>query len=300
MSHLDGVTDDLRRRVLAKTETLTHSQRAIAGFLTDNGDKAAFMTVMEIGKAVGVSESSVVRFAYVLGYEGYPPLRAHLQDMVKSKLGADDRVQVDSDSASSLPHRVMQMDIDSIQAAMAQNSAATIDQVVKALLGARRIVTIATRSAKTVGHFFAFNLAWILPHIAITSAAPDELCEHLLGLQKGDVAVAISITRYPRLSVEGLKLARERGATTVAITDSVVSPLAGVADLVLLAPGSLAGFADSFVAALSIINSVLVAASLANGVASKSALRDLESAWRRFGIFLRDSPSGTETPLDDH
>ena len=291
-----GNLNSLGQRIADNRETLTQSQKAVASFLTDHPDEAAFMTVLEVARAARVSESTVVRFAYELNYSGYPHLRAALQDMVKSRLDAASRLGGGENGDLPVPHRTMQMAMDSIQAAMSQNTVETMELVVSSMIKANKVLIMGARSARIVGQFFACNLRWVMPKKHIATVDPDELCEQLLGLEPGDLALAISITRYTKRSIDALQVARERGATTVAVTDSVFSPLAARADIVLVAPGSLVGYADSFVATLTVFEALLVMASRANPAASAKSLRELEAIWERFELFAQGSRSQVGHP----
>ncbi|KKM10184.1 N-acetylmannosamine kinase [Clostridiales bacterium PH28_bin88] len=275
-------------RVQANSPVFSTRQKLIAEYLLAHYDKAAFMTAAKLGAAVGVSESTVVRFAYALGYDGFPQMQKALQDIVKKRLTTVDRLQMSvHDKQDHVLDKVLRNDITNIRLTLEESSREDFTEAVSMILAAKNIYIISLRSATALGQFLNFYLHLLLKNCRIISGA-GTLFEQLTAVEKGDLVIGISFPRYSRQTVEGLKYAQEKGATTLAITDSVISPLAKFAKVALVAHSDMASFIDSFVAPLSVINALIIAVGSKESHKTEEALRQLEEIWKTFNIYYTE------------
>ncbi len=263
-------------------------QRQIARFILEHYEKAAFMTASRLGASVGVSESTVVRFATELGYEGYPQLQRALQEMVRSKLTSVQRMEISSDrmGGRDVLSAVLHTDMDLIRMTLDDIDHDAFDKAVDAVIGAKRIYVLGVRSASALAGFagFYFNLMFDNVLLIHTNSV-SEIFEQLLRIGPGDVFLGISFPRYSKRTLSAMKYAADRGARVIALTDSRMSPLARVADHVLLAGSDMAGFVDSLVAPLSVVNALLVAVGMRRKEEIEQALLRLERIWEEYEVY---------------
>ncbi|MBS3977732.1 MAG: MurR/RpiR family transcriptional regulator [Syntrophomonadaceae bacterium] len=275
-------------RVQDISPSFSAGQKMIAEYLLLNYDKAAFMTAARLGAVVGVSESTVVRFAYALGYDGYPQMQRALQDILKNRLTTVDRLQMTAqDNNDHVVDRVLRNDMSNIRLTLEEISRDDFNEAVSMIISARNIYIISLRSATALGYFLNFYLHLLLKNCRIISGA-GTVFEQLTAISPEDLVIGISFPRYSRQTVEGLKYAKEKGATTLAISDSVMSPLAKHARVTLVAHSDMASFIDSFVAPLSVINALIIAVGTKESSRTEEALRQLEEIWRTFNIYYVD------------
>ena len=263
-------------------------QKLIGRYILDSYDKAAFMTASKLGKTVKVSESTVVRFAAELGYDGYPAMQKALQEMIRSKLTTVQRIEVANDRMADqdILAKVVQSDIENIRATLEEVNREEFAQAVDAIVNARRIYILGVRSAATLAHFlsFYFNLIFDdVRHVQTTLAS--EMFEQMLGVRKGDVVIGVSFPRYSTRTVRAMEFARDQGATVVAITDSHISPLYETASYRLLAKRDMASFADSLVAPLSVINALIVAVGRKREREVTASFERLEQIWDEYQVY---------------
>jgi DNA-binding MurR/RpiR family transcriptional regulator len=267
---------------------LSEGQKAVADFILREYEKAAFMTASKLGQGVGVSESTVVRFAVALGYDGYPEMRQILQDMVRSRLTTVYRLlgSVEGREAKdSVLARVMQGDIDNIRQTLHETSPESFEQAVQLILGARRVYVTGLRSAASLATFMSFCLNWVLGNAHALISGVEDWLEQMIDLRQEDLVIAISFPRYTRKTVEIVQHAREQGAKVLAITDSVISPLARHATVVLPAKSQIQSYIDSFTAPLSLINSILTAVAQRQRDRTLASLNRLEAEWKKYRVF---------------
>ena len=268
--------------------TFSKGQKLIGKFILDNYDKAAFMTASKLGKTVHVSESTVVRFAAELGYDGYPAMRKTLQEMIRSKLTTIQRIEVSNDRIGDhdILSMVVQSDIEKIRMSLEEINREDFSAAVDAIVKARRIYILGVRSSNTLSSFlsFYFNLIFEdVRHVQTTLAS--EMCEQLLRVREGDVVIGISFPRYSTRTVRAMEYARDQGATVVAITDSELSPLADSASYKLFAKSDMASFVDSLVAPLSIINALIVAVGRKKNEEVSAIFSKLEHIWDEYEVY---------------
>ena len=265
-------------------------QKRIAAYILENYDKAAFMTASRLGKLAGVSESTVVRFASELGYDGYPSMRRALQDMIRSRLTSTQRIQAAGDlfSGQDVLPAVIQSDIDKLRQMISHPNQSEFDRVVDKIVAGRHIYILGVRSSSFVAGYLHFYMHLLTENVTlIQSNAAGEMFEQMLRMGPGDVMIAISFPRYSRVTINTVKFARDRGAGIIAITDNELSPVYRLSDAALLAPCEMISFVDSMVAPLSLINALLVALSNRAGADVSSTFAELEDIWNAYGVFGR-------------
>ena len=270
--------------------TFSKGQKKIAAYILENYDKAAFMTASKLGSLVGVSESTVVRFASELGYEGYPSMQRALQEMIRSRLTSTQRIKSAEDNLSGqdVLAAVVQSDIDKLRRIVDETDREDFDEVCRKIMTARRIYILGTRSSTFVAGYLNFYLHLMFENVTLVEAnAAGEIFEQLFRIGPGDVLIAITFPRYSKVTMNTVKFAKDRGATIVAITDSELSPLYQQADVSLLVTSDMFSFVDSMVAPISMINALLVALGYRKGQDVSATFAELESIWDEYGVFGR-------------
>lgn len=262
--------------------------KKIANYIIEHYDKAAYMTAAKLGVAVGVSESTVVRFATELGYEGYPELQHALQENARNKLTSVQRIEVTSDQIGDddVFEKVLNYDIDRIKKTLDQNSREEFYGAVDTIVAAKRIYIIGLRSASSIARFMAyyFNLMFENARF-INTASESEMFEQIMRIGKEDVMIGVSFPRYSAQTAKALRFAKYNGAKVVALTDSKSSPIAEFADNLLLARSDMASFVDSLVAPLSVINALIVAIGIKKRTEISKNFEMLEDVWSRYGVY---------------
>ncbi|HHU05165.1 MAG TPA: MurR/RpiR family transcriptional regulator [Clostridiales bacterium] len=264
------------------------SQRRIAEYLTGNFDKAAFMTAAKLGKTVGVSESTVVRFASELGYDGYPGMRKALQEMIRTRSTSVQRIKVTKDVMGSkdVLDAVLHWDMEKLRDTLEETSREAFHAAVKAIAGARRIYILGTRSSKALSVFMGFYLNLLFDDVRVVDdTSISEIFEQMLRLTNEDVVIGISFPRYSSRTVRALRFARDRNATVIGITDNEDSPIAKVSEIKLLAKSDMVSFVDSLVAPLSLINALIVALGAETGDRLSGTFSELENLWAEYGVY---------------
>ena len=279
---------DILTAIQENMHTFSKGQRKIASFILESYDKAAFMTASRLGKRVGVSESTVVRFAFELGYDGYPDMQRSLQKMIRNRLTSVQRIEVTNDRLGDqdLLSMVLQSDIEKIRQTLEELDRDSFEQTVDAIVSARKIYIIGVRSSASIASFLHFYFNLIFENVVLVSAnTASETFESLLRVGEGDVVIGISFPRYSSRTVQAMSLARDRGAATVAITDSESSPLIPISRYALMARSDMASFVDSLVAPLSLVNALLVAVSQRKNEDLANTFHTLEKIWDEYGVY---------------
>ena len=279
---------DILAVIQENMHTFSKGQKRIANFILDSYDKAAFMTASKLGKRVGVSESTVVRFAAELGYDGYPDMQRTLQKMIRSRLTSVQRIEVANDRLGDqdLLSMVLQSDIEKIRLTLEELDRSSFEKAVEAIVSARRIYIIGVRSSASIATFLTFYFNLIFDNVVeVTANTASEVFERLLRVGEGDVVIGVSFPRYSSRTVQAMNFARDRGAVTVAITDSEASPLAPICTYTLKARSDMASFVDSLVAPLSLVNALLVAVSRKKNDDLENTFQTLEQIWDEYGVY---------------
>lgn len=263
-------------------------QKRIADYMRDHYEKAAFMTAAKLGATVGVSESTVVRFAAELGYEGYPELQRSLRELIKSRLTSVQRMEVASSRVGeeNLLDMALTADIEMIRATREQTSRKDFASSVEALNAARKIYILGVRSSASLASFAAFYFKLVYDNIVLVdTASASGIFEQMYKITDKDVCVAISFPRYSRQTVNALRFVRDRGATVISITDGDSSPIAPLATYLLIARSSMVSFVDSLVAPLSLINALIAAAARVRSDEVYENLKTLEIIWNEYQVY---------------
>lgn len=281
---------DLLNQIQTAFPTFSKGQKYIAKYITDHYDKAAFMTASKLGSIVGVSESTVVRFASELGYEGYPQLQKALQEMIRNKLTSVQRMEVSSDilGGGDVLEKVCNSDIDKIRKTLAEISRADFDGAVDAIVNARKVYILGVRSAASLASFIGFYFHLILENVQLVHTVSDsEMFEQIMRVGPQDVVIAVSFPRYSNRTVKAMRFCSDRGAAGIAITDSNLSPLYQYARFNLLAKSDMASFVDSLVAPLSLINALIVSVGMKRQSDVVQTFAELEHIWDEYDVYAK-------------
>lgn len=278
---------DLMRIIQIKFPRLSKGQKLIAEYILKHYDKAAFMTASKLGSSVGVSESTVVRFSNELGYNGYPELQKSLQEMIKNKLTTVQRLELSNDyiTQENALKGVLKSDMENIRATLEKINHKTFETVIDSLFRARKIYIIGLRSSNALAEFLGFYLNVILDNVQIVSYGVSDIFEQILNISENDLVIGIGFPRYAMRTIDVLSFAKSRNATVVAITDSLLSPLASKADYTLIAQSNMASFVDSLVAPLSVINALIIAVGLREKERISETFSNLEDIWQDYGVY---------------
>lgn len=292
------------RTVLLKIEQaypkLSKGHRKIADYITQRYDRAAFLTASCLGEAVGVSESTVVRFATSLGYAGYPEMQKALRDMVRSKLTSLQRIEVTSTRMGDedILEKELNSDIDMIRATLEQTSRKDFYQAVEAINAARKVYILGVRSSAALASFLAFYFNLVYDNvILIETSSASEIFEQMFRINAQDVCIAISFPRYSNQTINALRLAHDKGADIISITDGEDSPIAPYARYLLVAKSDMASVVDSLVAPLSLINALIVAVTLSKREEVASNFDKLEGIWDAYNVYDKIEEPHTENNI---
>lgn len=275
-------------RIESRMSDFSKGQRLIAQYIERHYDKAAFMTASKLGETVGVSESTVVRFATEIGYEGYPELQKAMQEIIRSRLTSVQRIEVTSSRIGSADvlDSVLNQDIDKIRRTLEETSRQDFYSAVDAIVNARKIYILGVRSSSALASFLGFYFNLIFEDVyVIDTASEAEVFEQMFRIGEKDVIIGISFPRYSRRAVKALKFASSRHAYVIALTDSMISPLTESANCVLLARSDMASVVDSLVAPLSLINALIVATALRKKEEVSNIFWQLEKIWDEYKVY---------------
>ena len=288
----------MRHDILAILQANEHSfskgQRRIALYILDSYDKAAFMTANILGKTVGVSESTVVRFAMELGYDGYPEMQKALQEMVVNRLTSVQRIEVANNRIGDkdVLTTVFQSDLDRLRQTAETIDRTAFDAAVDTVLNAERVYIIGVRSAAPLAGFLGYYLNYMFQNVhIITSSGAGEMFEKIVGIHERDAVIAFSFPRYSATTVKAAQYCRSQGATVVGITDTNFSPLGESSDYVLAAKSNMLSLVDSLVAPLSVVNALIVAIAAKKEQELSQTFQDLERIWEEYNIYEKQAVS---------
>jgi len=281
-------SQDLIKYIDDNMDTFSKGQKLIANFIINHYDKAAFMTAAKLGNIVGVSESTVVRFAIELGYDGYPKLQKALQELIKSKLTAVQRIEVSSNriNEENVLKSVLHSDLEKIKLTMEEINIDEFNTIVEKILKANRIYILGVRSSAPLASFlgFYFNLMFDNVRLVHTTSV-SEMFEQIIRVKKDDLVIGISFPRYSKRTIKAMQFVKSQGATVIAITDSLESPVAKSADYSLIARSDMASFVDSLVAPLSVINALIVAVGMRLKDDVYGIFEKLEKIWDEYQVY---------------
>jgi len=279
---------DILSNIQNSMSSLSKGQKLIANYILEYYDKAAFMTASKLGKTVQVSESTVVRFAVELGYEGYPEMQRALQEMIRNKLTSVQRIEVANDriGQSDVLSTVLHSDIDKIRSTLEKIDRATFNKAVDLILNANKIYILGVRSSAALASFLGFYMNLMFDNVRLVhTTSVSEMFEQVVKVAPGDVLVGISFPRYSSRTVKAMRFCHDTGATVIALTDTMQSPIAENADLVLAAESDMISLVDSLVAPLSLINALIVAISRRKDQELAHTFSELERIWDEYEVY---------------
>ena len=281
---------ELLQRLNHSGKRLSKSHRRIAECIVTHYDKAAFMTASKLGEYVGVSESTVVRFAAALGYDGFPQLQKALQELIRHRLTATQRLEMTGDMGhAQVLNKVLKTDIQNIRTTLDELDLATFDVVIESILQARNLYVLGLRASAPLAEFFGHYLNFIFPNVHTVTSGVSDVFEQIARISDEDVLIGISFPRYTSHTVKAMKFARSRGATLIAITDGPLSPLHAEANLCLMAKSDMASFVDSLAAPISLINALIVALSQRRRTQVTDYFDKMENIWSEYRVYLGKS-----------
>lgn len=286
----------LLERIQNSYSKLSKGQKLIAEYISNHYDTAAYMTAAKLGETVGVSESTVVRFAAEIGYDGYPNLQKAMQEMIRDRLTSVQRIGVASNRITSgdVLSSVLSQDIKLIKRTMEETSGESFNAAVKAIVNARTIYIFAVKSSFALARFLGYYFELIFGNVKIIeTTSKTQMYEQLFRIDKQDVMIGISFPRYSASTVDAMRFASERGATVIAITDTKTSPVTAISDCVLLARSGMASVVDSLVAPLSIINALIVATVAEKRDEVTQTFKQLESIWDQYDLYIKNGESSS-------
>ena len=275
-----------------KEPTFSKGQRRIARYITESYDKAAFMTANRLGKTVGVSESTVVRFAVDLGFDGYPSMQKAMREMVLNRLTSVQRIEVANDrfGDQDVVSMVLHSDIEKLRQTSELLSRETFAEAVNAILEARRVYILGVRSVAPLANFLGYYLNYMFEHVHnLSGLSPEEMFEKILSISSQDVVIAFSFPRYSASTTKAARYCRSAGATVIGITDSPDSPLGQCSDRVLLAKSDMVSLVDSLVAPLSLVNALIVALAAKKEKELSQTFSNLERIWDEYDVYEKQT-----------
>ena len=280
--------NNILKEIEARMSSFSKGQKLIANYVISHYEKAAYMTASKLGALVNVSESTVVRFAIELGFEGYPEFQHSLQELVRTRLTSFQRMEVTNDRIGDgdALSKVLLADAEKIKHTLDGIDRAAFDTAVEKMIGAKTIYIIGVRSSAFLAGFLNYNLRMIFDNVKLVdSVSGSEMFEEIMGMGKDDVMVAISFPRYSKKIINAVNYAKRAGADVITITDSDISPIAHQANQLLIAQSDMASFVDSLVAPLSIINAMIVALARKKQDELTVRLRRLEEIWDEYDVY---------------
>ena len=259
----------LTNRIKQNARSFSKGQRLIAKYIEEHYDKVAFMTASKLGATVGVSESTVVRFATEIGYSGYPALQQAMQEMIRNRMTS-----------------VQRLDIDIIRRTKESISHEEFYRAADALVKVKKVYIIGAGSSLAIATFLSYYFSLVFDSVQLISATSEaQILQQMVHIGEGDALVGISFPRYSKKAVKALKYASDRGATVVAITDSTLSPLTKYAEHVLLAKSDMVSFVDSLVGPMALINALIVTVAIKKKDEVANTLLNLETIWDEYGVY---------------
>jgi DNA-binding MurR/RpiR family transcriptional regulator len=291
-----NVENDLLSALSKGGNKFSKGQRIIAKYILSNYDKAAFMTAGRLGKIVGVSESTVVRFAAELGYDGYPSMRKALQEMIRNRLTSVQRIEVAKSMIddNDIVRSIIGSDIQNLQATLEILEQDSFNKFVDSIIEAKNIYIVGMRTSTSLSSFLGLYLNLLRSNVSVIhDTAASEVFEQIIRIGEGDLFIAISFPRYSSHTVDAMEFAKKMGAMTAAITDGPASPLNGIADVCLHAKSDMVSFLDSLVAPMSLINAIIIAVGIKNKENLSKTFERLETVWSENKVYEQTQHGGT-------
>ena len=300
METAETTTNELILRIEEKYAKMSKGQRRLADYVCQNYDKAVFLTAAKLGETVGVSESTVVRFAIQLGYKGYPGFQKALEELVRNKLNSIQRMEVTYGriSQSEILETVLHSDIEKIKQTLSVVDHKAFNMAIDTILGAERIYVIGIRSCAPLASFLGFYLNLICENVTtVATNSSSEIFEQLIRINEHDVIIGISFPRYSMRALKALEFACNRKAKVITLTDSIHSPMNLYSSCSLIARSDMASIVDSLVAPLSVINALVVALCMKKQKEVVSTLETLEQLWGEYQVYSGDELNPVSGPF---
>ncbi len=297
------MNNELLQKIDEKYPRLSKGQKKLADYIRQEYDKAAFLTAAKMGDVVGVSESTVVRFAMTLGYKGYPEFQKALEELVRTKLNSIQRMEVTYGriSQGEILASVLQSDIEKIKLTMGSVDQEAFEMSVDTILTARRIYVIGIRSCAPLASFLSYYLHLICEDVTlINSNTSSEIFEQLIRIGSEDVVIGISFPRYSMRTLKALEFASNRSAKVITLTDSIHSPINLYSSCNLIARSDMASIVDSLVAPLSVVNALVVALCMKKQKEVVSTLEMLEQIWDEYEVYSKDELNMVTDKVEFH
>jgi DNA-binding MurR/RpiR family transcriptional regulator len=283
------------RGIKGKANLLPRAQRKLLEFILAHEEESVFLRIGDLARRGKVSQATVTRLSRALGFKGFPEFQKELQRLFRNKLTTTSRLQKTVEKVASqrdVLRKVLQTDIENIAGTLRETSLPEFRRFVRCLDSATRIVIVGLRSIHSLAVFMAVALEFLRREVWLVQPGIGDMWDRMIGLKKGDVVLGISFPRYTKETVELLHWAKTQGVTTLAITDSPISPLAQHADHVLTARYHMDSFIESFTAPLSLINAIVTALGIQDRTRTLASLRKLEEVWKRQNVYY---PTGERT-----
>ncbi len=283
--------NDIITRMNEKYASMSKSHKKIASFITEHYEQAVFMTAAKLGEALSISESTVVRFASGIGYEGYPEFQKALEEWVQNKLSTVQKISAKygKSTQSEILSSVLSSDMEKIQDTMENLDPVAFETAVDIILEAKNVYIVGIRSCEPLADFLSFYLNMIRGNVQlIRTTSVSEMFEQMIRIDERDAIIGISFPRYSMRTLKAMEFANDRNAKVITITDSVHSPMNLYSSCNLLARSDMVSIVDSLVAPLSVINALVVALCLKRPKEVKQGLELLEEAWNNYQVYLND------------
>ncbi len=280
--------EDILAVLADESKRFSKGQKLIAKYILENYDKAAFMTAGKLGNTVGVSESTVVRFASELGYDGYPEMRKAIQEMIRSRLTSVQRIEVAKELMNEeiVLESVLCSDMEKLQTTLDECDKESFAAAVDSIINANHIYIVGMRSSTCLANFMGFYLNLLLENVhIIQDTTVSEVYEQIIRIKEGDVFIGISYPRYSSRTVKAMKFAKSTGAKVIGITDGMTSPFVDVSDILLFAKSDMVSFLDSLVAPLSLINALIVSVGTKSKDDVSNIFKRLETIWADYEVY---------------
>ena len=294
----ENSTNELLGRMEERRSQMSKGQKRLADYVSKNYDKAVFLTAAKLGEVVGVSESTVVRFATQLGYKGYPGFQKALEELVRNKLNSIQRMEVTYGriSQSEIIEAVLHSDIEKIKLTLEAIDQKAFDLAIDTLLNAKRVYVIGIRSCAPLASFLSLYLNLVCENVTLVNTnSSSEIFEQLIRINEEDVIVGISFPRYSMRTLKALEFASNRKAKVITLTDSVHSPMNLYSSCNLIARSDMASIVDSLVAPLSVINALVVALCMKKQREVVTTLETLEKIWGEYQVYSNDELNQVNT-----
>ena len=278
--------DDILKIIQNKRSAMSKGHKAIASYIIEHYDSAAYITASKLGETVGVSESTVVRFACALGYDGYPELQKHLQKLIKTRLTNVQRMGLGADmSEEDLIRSSLRTDITGMRHVKEVLDYDMVQRVADSVLAARNVYIMGLRSSAPLAQFFWYYLNYIVDHASLVTNSLGDIFGQLMHAEEGDLVIGISFPRYTSRTVDGITFAKKSGAKIVGITDNEQSPLAEISDECLFINTDMNLFVDTLVAPMSVINALVLLIGMRKKDGLRSNFEKLEDLWRQHEVY---------------